>query len=427
MGLVPKTASEGPDVPPETPPAPEHALTLHLAIDGMWCPSCAWLVDKVVGQMGGVYQSNCMFSTDSLRCRYDPVRTSPHEIIESIRKIGYRAKVFGDDTGKAETRNELIRFGVSLFLTMNVMMLSFALYSGFWGVLSEQSIRALSIPILLMAMVVFFYGGRHIHARAWQALRTGAYGMETLISFGSGAAFGYSLWGFLTGSLHLYFDTAAMLITLVLMGKMLETGAKRKIQTDLSHFLNLWPRKVRLCTPEVPEGRYVATEVLEPKDLFRLEAGEVAPADGTIVSGSGVVDESHLTGEPVPKHKRAGEPLVSGSKLTRGRLTVRANKTGKDTVLGQMMDLIEISLGQKTPLETHTDRLLRWFVPGGGGAGMSDSPAGLRAGGKPCRGPHPCHHGDGHFLPLCLGGCHSPDTGGRPVGGRQPWFAGSGF
>ncbi len=367
MGIIPKVAPDDSNEPIgqiSSITLPEHALTLHLTIDGMWCPSCAWLVDKAVGQVGGIYQSTCMFSTDTLRCEYDPTRTSPQTIIEGIRKVGYNAQIPGDDDEKRKDRSELIRFGISAFLTMNVMMLSVALYSGFFQDFSRESINAISTPIFFMATAVFFYGGSHIHQRAWRAVTTGAYGMETLISLGSSVAYGYSLWRLLEGSLHLYFDTATMLITLVLLGKMLETGAKKKIQADLSHFLNLAPKKVRLCTRENSEGRYVSADGLKKGDSFRLEAGEIAPADGAITRGEGIVDESHLTGEPVPKPKRIGERLVSGARLTSGVLYVKADQVGKDATLGQMVDLIEVALGRKTPLESQTDRLLRWFVPG---------------------------------------------------------------
>ncbi len=366
MGIIP-TGAPPDNVEPSTStpegPAPDHVLSLQLYVAGMWCPACAWLVDETIGKTDGVFRSTCMFSTDTFRCDYDPTQTSPQQIIEKIKKMGYAARLASDRADRQKDRAELIRFGISAFLTMNVMMLSFSLYAGYLRPFSMESIYFISIPTFAMASGVFVYGGWRIHRRAWQAVTTGAYGMETLISLGAGAAFGYSLWGLLKGSLHLYFDTASMLVTLVLLGKMLETGAKRRVQEDLVQFLNLQPKKVRICTDQMPEGRYVSAEVLKPGDCFRLEEGEVGPADGMIVRGSGVVDESNLTGEPVPRSKKAGDRLVSGSQLSNGILYVRADHVGQDATLGQMIEQIEIALSQKTALEGQTDRLLRWFVP----------------------------------------------------------------
>lgn len=367
IGIIPASEENLKVTDPPSPFTGEAAgdtLRLNLSVGGMWCPSCAWVIDTFLAGMPGIFQPACRFATDTFQCNYDPVLTSPRQIVQKIEQLGYSAHAAGEDVDRKEDRREFIRLSVSAFLTMNVMMLSAALYGGFFSDLGATGVRFLSIPIFLMATVVFFYGGARIHSKGWRNLALGAYGMETLITLGASIVFAYSTWGMFEGSLHLYFDTSSMLITLVLLGKTLERRAKKSARKDLAHFFSMVPRKARICTEENMEGRYVAIEHLQPGDLYRLSEGEVAPADGMVVSGRGAGDESALTGESKPKHKGPGDTVVSGTRLVSGDLTVRALHVGNDSTLGQMIHLMETALGGKTPVETQMDRLLRWFVPG---------------------------------------------------------------
>lgn len=372
MGVIPRSAADlarrrqqplCATAPP--PPAAGHGaqLQLTLKIADMWCPACAWVIEETLRHQKGVLDAACNFATDRLRCSFDPVRSAPADIIRTIEKLGYRAAL-PDDTGTAkESRREFIRFGVSAFLTMNVMMLSFALYTGFFSALSAESVFKISWPIFFMASAVLFYGGGPIYRKALAAARTAHFGMETLVAVGALAAYGFSTYNLLHGSIHLYFDTVAMLTTLVLLGKALERRAKDAVQEELGTFFALQPAKVHLLSPAAPGGRYVAAEMLQPGDRFQVAAGEVVAADGTILSGSAEVDESSLTGEPRPLAKTPGERLRSGVRITRGVLTLRAEQVGPASTLGQMLAIIQKALDAKTRLEGRTDRLLQWFVP----------------------------------------------------------------
>jgi heavy metal translocating P-type ATPase len=341
----------------------ESTLSLNLRVDLMWCPACAWVIEETLKRRPGIVHSSCSFSTDRVRCEYSPIQTSPQQIIDTINSLGYKAYVPGEQEGVKENRTELIRFLVTAFLTMNVMMLSYALYSGFFTELSRETIHKLSWPTFLMASVVIFYGGKAIYQRAWAGISSAAFGMETLITVGSFSAYLYSVHNLLAGSIHLYFDTASMLITLVLLGKLLERRARDEVQEDLANFFSLRPTKVRICSARYPGGRYVAAEQLRKGDSFRVEEYEILPADGVITEGKGVVDESSLTGEPYPVPKKPGDRLKSGTKVVRGMLTVKAEEVGEHSVLGQMILIMERALDRKTPLEGKTDRALQWFVP----------------------------------------------------------------
>ena len=345
------------------PATAESVLTLKLHIGNMWCSACAWLIDQSLRKFPGVVESTCNFSTDRLQVTYDPIRVSPDQIIDTIAKLGYRAAT-ADQSGKTkESYREFVRFAVSAFLTMNVMMLSFALYTGFFTNVSAESAAKLSWPMFVMASAVMVYGGYDFYKKAWAGLRNAAFSMETLIIIGALSAYFYSTFNLFSASIHLYYDTAAMLITLVLLGKTLERRAKRKVLVDLENFFALMPTKVRICSRDFPEGRYVTIEQLEPGDHFRVADTEIISADGHILEGNGTVDESSLTGEPLPVAKKPGDFIKSGTRILKGEFKVSAEKVGHDATLGQMIQIIEKTLLTKLPIEGKTDVILQWFVP----------------------------------------------------------------
>jgi heavy metal translocating P-type ATPase len=154
-----------------------------------------------------------------------------------------------------------------------------------------------------------------------------------------------------------------MLITLVLLGKLLERRAKAEVQEDLANFFSLRPSKAKICSEQYPQGRYVPAEHLRQGDTFRVEESEVLPADGFILHGEGAVDESSLTGEPLPVTKKTGDLVKSGSKVLQGTFEIRAQGVGEDSVVGQMIAIMEKALGEKTPFEGKAERALQWFVP----------------------------------------------------------------
>ncbi len=340
-----------------------HALTVNLAIDGMWCPACAWVIEETLLQSEGVTGAHCNFATDRLRCTYQAAISSPEIIADLVQQLGYRAQRPQDRSENREKRQLFIRLAIAIFLTMNVMMLSFALYSGFFTELDPDSIHKLSWPLVIMTAAVMVYGGGPVHRKALFGILQGRPGMEALISIGATCAFIYSLFNFLSGSIHLYFDTACMLITLVLLGKILERGAKDRIQEDLEHYFALAPTKVRRCTSKFPRGRFTDIGELKIGDEFVVTADEIAPADGIVLGGEGAVDESSLTGEPKARTKRIGDRLQSGTRVLTGNFRLRAEGVGSNATLGQMLAIMETALGRRTVFEGRTDVILRWFVP----------------------------------------------------------------
>jgi len=187
--------------------------------------------------------------------------------------------------------------------------------------------------------------------------------MEALITVGAFSAYIYSTYQLLSGSIHLYYDTASMLIVLVTIGKFLESRAKAEVQERLESLFSLRPSKVKLFLPGQNQWRYVSAEQLSRGDWFQVEAGEIVPADGKVTEGKANVDESSITGEALPVAKIAGDNLRSGVRVIHGVLKVRAEKVGVYSTLGQMLGILEKALKEDRPLQGKTDRMLRWFVP----------------------------------------------------------------
>ena len=350
-------------VPSARADADAHALAMQVKVSGMWCPACSWVIHTALERMDGVFEAACDFATDRLNCRYDPTRLDPAAIAGAIEDLGYEITGLQDDTKDYGQQRAFIRLVVSALLSANVMMLSWALYSGFFTALDSSDIYFISVPILVMATVVVLYGGGALFRKAWWGLRSAAPGMETLVCLGASSAYLYSLVNFWRGSWHLYFDTAAMLVTLVLLGKLLEAKAKRNVRRDLESFLALQPNKVRICSSRYPHGRFAALDQLKPGDQFRVKADEIVPADGRLISGQALMDTSAVTGEPHPQTVGIGDSIISGTRLLKGDVTVTARKVGSKALLGEMIEIIERGLSRQTVIQNRTDRYLALFVP----------------------------------------------------------------
>jgi heavy metal translocating P-type ATPase len=353
-----------------------------LKVEGMWCPTCSWLIEEVLRRTKGILEPQASFLSDLVQVKYFPQILSPKEIMASISRLGYRPSLFQEGSAVGREKKDLqIRLGVSSILTMNVMMISFALYAGFFRDLSPTAIGYFSYPLWLMTTPVIFYGGLPILRRAYAGLRYGSASMDTLISVGALAAYFYSIVQMARGSLHLYFDTTSMLITLVLLGKYVETHARERVSAGITDLYKLANQKVRLFTPTPtlpPQGggnsaggglaeggkeRWAPSKDVKAGDEFLVFAGERIPLDGQIISGHGTVDESILTGESRPIKKRLGEEVKGGVLLLDGQLALRTTRVGQESSLGQMVTLMQEALSRKNPVELLADRITRWFVP----------------------------------------------------------------
>jgi len=345
---------------PASPEIAGQGLEMSLKIEGMWCTACSWLVQEILRRLPGMLTAEVFFFSDQARVRYLPHRITPQEIFERLSRFGYRAQPVDaePDLGQPES---WFRLGVATILTLNVMMISLALYGGFYQNLEVMGITSLSLPLFFLATPVVFYSGWPILLRGWHGLSLGRPSMDTLIATGSLAAYGYSVARMQTGSLHLYFDTAAMLITLVLIGREVEGRVRRRINLRAYELFELAGAKAR----RLFEGReqWVAASAVKCGDRVVVKAGERVPVDGRVVDCQATVDESMLTGESRPVAKAVDDDVLAGTLLLDGEVELCATRVGAASSLGQMIELIRDALAGKNPVEQFTDRLTHWFVP----------------------------------------------------------------
>jgi heavy metal translocating P-type ATPase len=364
-GIIPR----GPDDPPapiiecpvpQSPPTDDEEEIV-MRVDGMWCPSCSWVIEKVVDKIDGVQATTANFHSDTVKVRFKSHKVRGDQLARAVAELGYRVADDDEQAALLAARADWWRLGVSLFFAVNVMMLSFGMYGGFFVEVNEDLARLVGVPLWIFCSVVIFYSGRPILWRAYRAARAGGFVMETLISLGALSAYGLSVFNLIRGDLHQYFDTAAMLIALVLVGKHLEKGVRRGATRGIAEIHDLAPRKARLITPT--GARFADIAAATPGARVLVLAGEPIPVDGRIVEGSGVVDEAKLTGENRPRRVGVGREVLAGALLSEGELTVEVTAGGAGSSLGRMVALMEEAITAKNPAERFADRLIAWFVP----------------------------------------------------------------
>jgi Cu2+-exporting ATPase len=342
----------------------EAAGEANLDVVGMRCASCAWLIERYLGRRVGVAEIRVSYAAATCRLRWDRDRTSLAHLLAELRRIGYRARptqqrlrALQDDR---DARRLVLRVGVSAFLGMNVMLAAVALYAGeFQGIGAgvRDALRALSA---LLAAPVVGYGGWPFIRGALTALRARRATMDTLVALGATTAFAVSLYGLLTGG-PVFFDSAAMIVTLILAGRLVEHAARRRGTRAIRNLLALEPDVARVATPD--GAATVAADAIVPGQVVEVRPGERVPVDGVVTEGTSSVDESVLTGEPAPRDVAAGNEVVGGSLNGWGVLRVRAVRVGADATAGRIMRAVQRAMESKAPIERLADRAMGWFVP----------------------------------------------------------------
>jgi len=338
-------------------------------IGGMWCSACAWLIEHALEQVKGVEKCHVFFASDIVKITYKPARVAPESLAAVIRRLGYSAEPYTGEGGQRDSpqalarRGLLIRAVVAIIFAVNAGMFQLPFYADFFqrqGLTPDAMQRLPRIEMLLSLPVMI--AGWPIFTRAWAAARRGVAVMESLITLGVGVSFLYSVWVIAHGGDHVYFDTADMLVALVLIGKHMESGARQDATGAIVLLYGLLPKK---AVVQMPDGRetLVAIEKLGLGDRVRVRPGERIPCDGRILDGTVLVDESLLSGEARPVAKRVGDEVVGGTVSTDAPLTVEVTRIGSETTLAQMISLVEAALAAKSPVEQWADKISRRFVP----------------------------------------------------------------
>jgi len=331
--------------------------TLTLPVEGMTCASCVARVEKALAGVPGVSGASVNLATEQATVRFDPAHVSVQDLVRAVEESGYTLQVARAEPRDEERslRHDLL---VSLLLTLPVMVLSMA--SPLPAAQTNLLLLLLTAPVLLIPGSRFFRG-------FLAAARHRTADMNTLVAVGTGSAFLYSavvsvLPAAQHGSgVHVYFDTAATIITLILFGRFLERRAKRRASDAIHQLMALRPPSATVLRGGTEET--VPLEQVSPGDLVRIKPGERIPVDGTVVEGSTAVDESMISGESLPVEKHPGDSVIGGTIARDGSVLFRATAVGRDTVLARIVRLVEEAQGSKPPVQALVDRIAAVFVP----------------------------------------------------------------
>ncbi len=346
-----------------------------LDITGMTCAACANRIEKGLGKLSGVAQASVNFAMETASVTYSPNEITVVDLQKKVEQLGYRAQLKAERSEDGEERKsqELRRHKLTLLVSA---LLSLPLL---WAMAGHFTFTSwLYVPDLFMnpwfqlalATPVQFIAGRPFYVGAYKALRGGGANMDVLVALGTSAAYFYSLyltadWQAAGGSMHhgpsLYYETSAVLITLVVMGKLFETMAKGRTSEAIKSLMGLQAKSALV----VRDGweLVVPVEEVVPGDIAVVKPGEKIPVDGIVQEGVSSVDESMLTGESLPVAKKAGDAVIGATINKNGRLAVKATKVGKDTALAQIIKVVEEAQGSKAPIQRVADSISGIFVP----------------------------------------------------------------
>ncbi|HEX9333550.1 MAG TPA: HAD-IC family P-type ATPase, partial [Anaerolineales bacterium] len=324
-------------------------------------------LEKVLAGLEGVLEAQVNYATEKARVKYVPTIVTQAELRRAVANAGFEALELGGEAEDAEAKareyeiNEQRRLLV-IGLTFTVPLFLFAmardfnlLPAAFYETTAMEGMRAVPAPwtnwlMLALAIPVQFYVGWQYYVGAFKALRNKSANMDVLISMGSSAAFFYSLpitFGLLAG--HVYYETAAVIITLIKLGKFLEARAKGRTSEAIKKLMGLRAKTARVVRSGLEAE--VPIDDVRVGDIVLVKPGETIPADGVIIEGRSSVDESMLTGESLPVEKKPGDPVIGATLNKLGLLKFEATKVGKETALAQIIKLVEDAQGSKAPIQ----------------------------------------------------------------------------
>jgi Cu+-exporting ATPase len=341
-----------------------------LPITGMTCANCALTIERTLRRLDGVVSASANFATERASVEYLPGVVSLAAIQQAIRDVGYDVVVPAEGEAaedveraarEAEIRDQTHKFWVGVSFALPLLLLSMGRDFGLLGAWAHEP--WVNWLFLVLATPVQFYVGSDYYVGGFKSLRARSANMDVLVAMGSSAAYFYSLAVLLFPGLggHVYFETSAMIITLIKLGKMLEARAKGRTSEAIKKLMGLRPKTARV----VREGAEVdvPVESVVLGDVVVVRPGERLAVDGVVVEGHSAVDESMLTGESLPVDKKPGDQVVGGTINKQGLLKFEATRVGAQTALAQIIRLVEEAQGSKAPIQRLADRVSAVFVP----------------------------------------------------------------
>jgi len=335
---------------------PKKQITLN--ITGMTCANCSNTIERNLNKLKGMAEVNVNFAAEKASCEFDSTILQETDIIQKIESVGFG--VVPEKTEKtSQVINQTRKFWIGVIFTLPLFVLSMSRDFGFDWVQGAWLLWLM----LFMALPVQFYVGWDYYVGSWKSLKNGSANMDVLVAMGTSVAFFYSLavmlnpvWGE-----HVYFETAAMIITIIKLGKLLEAKAKSKTGAAIKKLMGLQAKTAKVIRNGVESS--IPIESVVVGDVVIVRPGESLPVDGKVTEGESSVDESMLTGESLPVHKQKADSVIGATLNKQGLLKIVATKVGAETALARIIRLVEAAQGSKAPIQHLADKVASYFVP----------------------------------------------------------------
>ena len=340
----------------------EEREKFYVEISEMWCPSCAEIIRLMLLNEKGVINCVVDYATDLAAIEFSSRHISKDKLLTLIKSLGYIPISLDAGEKKAVSRSLYLRFGVAVFCSLNIMMFAYPLYATYFNYDGEGYGPLFAWLSFAASLPVVFYSGWPIWRRVVNSLSMGILGMETLVALGVGGALIASLVDMFQGGVRVYYDSMAVIIVFVLLGKIVESRAKFSAKESLKRLSRSSPRRGRRREAD-GSLNFVLVKEIGVGDILVAFPGERIALDGIVIEGEGACDESLITGEAIPLTRKEGERLLSGTILVQGRLAYRVTNNEAESALHKIIEMVERDIGQKTVYVRAADSIVRWFVP----------------------------------------------------------------
>jgi len=334
-----------------------------LIIEGIHCAACIWLNEKVLNETPGIVDININFTNNKAKIVWDEDIIKLSQIIDKIRSIGYNAYPYNKtDSEIKATKNKkdfFLRMSIAIFASMNIMMIDVAKYTGYFTGIDSEMLRIIHMAEFIFASPVLFYSGWIFFRGAYFGLKNSIINMDFLVSAGATLTYIYSIYVLFGGAGDSYFDSVAMIITFVLVGKYLEVLGKKSAVDTMDKIKSQIPLEATII---VEDGKKVVSlDEISIDDIIEVKMGEKASVDGVVVSGYSSFDESSISGESLPVEKEVGDIILSGTINTESVIRYKATKNYANSTLNHIVELLEDSLNSKPKIEDTTQSMSKYF------------------------------------------------------------------
>jgi Cu+-exporting ATPase len=337
--------------------------SVDLIIEGIHCSACIWLNEKVLDEMDGIVDATINFTNNKAKIVWDEDSVKLSQIIDKIRSIGYNAYPYErtevEKKATKENRDYFLRMSIAIFASMNIMMIGVAKYTGFFTGMDDEMLRMVHMAEFIFSTPVLFYSGWVFFRGAYYGLKNKIINMDLLVSAGATLTYIYSLYVLFGGGGHSYFDSVAMIITFVLVGKYLEVIGKKGAMDTMDTIKASIPLEATILVDGTKS--VVPLEKIAVGDIIEVKNGEKASVDGELISGESSFDESSISGESLPVVKKVGEKIYSGTINVGEVIRYKATKDYANSTLNSIVELLEDSLNTRPKIQDLTNELSKHF------------------------------------------------------------------